>query len=129
MKVKFSRESVYVPDFNGNKELPSSEQITAKLSVMDMADYVDLAEALQVATNGATEISSDKLNMGQIKMLLTNAGAYLPKYVTEVTNLEDENGKVEVASMLKFPIYFSLAAELLLALVSVSTLSEADVKN
>lgn len=129
MKVKFSRDVVYVPEFNGNRELPPEEQMSVKLGVMDMLDYVDLAEALQVATNGATEISSDKLNMGQIKALVKSSGEYIPKYASDLKGLEDENGAVDVQALLKYPVYFPLAAEILLELVSVSTLSEADVKN
>lgn len=127
MKVQFSRDKVFVPDFNGNKSLPEEQRITVKIGVMEMADFVDIAEALQVVGNG--EISSDKLDPEQLKAMVKSAGQYLPKYASDLKNLEDDNGPVDVTGLLKFPIYFGLAAEILLAIVEASSLSEADVKN
>ena len=133
MKVKFSRSVDYIPEWNGNRELPDSDQVKTKLRPLEMHDLIKLMDNLQSAAVGvpdpASQVASDlPKNMGQIKSLVETCGDLIPKYC-DITGLEDGSGPVTSTDLTRFTWYLALAAELLSELGSISMPNEAEEKN
>lgn len=129
MKFSFSKDVDYVPTFNGNRDLKPDEQIRVKFKIMELGDFLTLADALSEANNGKKDIDSDAMTVDQIRPLLRDAGHLLPKYVT-IFNLVDDDGNAigpeKVASLATF---IPFAAELLVQLTQVSMPKGQDEKN
>src|SRR5260221_13932688 len=80
MKVEFSREVVFIPDFNKNKELPDDQQLKVKLKVMSLLDVLDLTDVLKNAGFDKGEVKD--LTHDQMKMVVLEGGKYIPKYAS-----------------------------------------------
>jgi hypothetical protein len=127
MKVTFSLKSVYTPKWNGNKELPKKQRITADLQALESLDLLTLADALERA-GFAKEDGEVELAAEQAKALLDAVGELLPKYAV-LNNLEGDEGPLGVEEVVKYPLFQDLALELLMALAGISQPTEDDVKN
>lgn len=130
MKANFCRSVKYVPAWNKNNELPEAEQMHVMLKPLNMGDLLDLMDAIQViqGIDPQDTNSLKKVNAEAFRKMMDSAGHLLPKYA-EVHNLEDESGPVDTATLMSFPYYLELAAEILTQLASVSMPSEDDEKN
>lgn len=122
MKIEFSREVTYIPEFNGNKELPEGEQLSVKIKVMTLSDLLDLMDVLK--SSGFQKGDVKDLNPGQMKAIVTQAGKYIPKYCT----LDHAEG-FSVEDLAQFAVFMPLATELLFTLLNVSSPNAADAKN
>jgi hypothetical protein len=122
MKIEFSRSREYVPEFNGNKELPEEEQLKATISVMRLSDLLDLGDTFKEADFEEGDMKN--MTLDQMKVLVKGAGQYVPKYV----KLSGNDG-FALDDVVQFPQFLSLAAELLFTLLSYSQPTTADVKN
>lgn len=129
MKFKFSKDVDYIPTFNGNRDLPEAEQFRTKLKIMEMGEFLALADALQSANGGKKDVDSDKLTIDQIKPLLEDAGHLLPKYVTIFNLLDDDNNAIGPGDIAATSVFIPLAAELLVQLTQVSMPKGQDEKN
>lgn len=127
MKVTFSLKSVYIPKWNGNKELPKKQRLTVDMQALESLDLLTLADALERAgfskDDGEVDIAAD-----QAKALLEAVGDLLPKY-TVFNGLEGDDGPLGVEEVVKFPLFQDLALEVLMALAGISSPTEDDVKN
>lgn len=122
MKIEFSREVNYVPEFNGNKELSESEQLVVHIKVMKLADLLDLMDVLKQAKFEKGDVKD--LTPGQMKAIVTQAGKYIPLYCT----LEHAEG-FAVEDLAQFAVFMPLATEVLFTLLNVSSPNVADAKN
>jgi hypothetical protein len=122
MKAGFSLTKRFVPSFNGNKDLPTEQQLIAVLAMPEVQDVFAILERLSAAGFKAGEASS--VSMSQATQIAKEAGQFIPKYV-KLDNAED----FSVGDVIKYPPYFPLATELLFALVDFAQPNEADVKN
>ncbi len=125
MKIAFSREVKYIPDWNGNKSLPENEQCTAILIPLQMSDLVGLVEVIQEFEGGED---------GEVKVPMEKAVGVLGKInhlkdnIT-INNLEDESGPVTSDDIVKFPRFMGLTMELYNQLAAISMPNEDDEKN
>lgn len=122
MKSNFSREQVYVPEFDKNKELPDDQQLKVKVGVMKMLDLLDLTDVLKSA--GFEKGDVKDLSVDQMKTIVREAGKYVPKYCTLV-NAED----FSVDDTISYSQFLPLASELLFTLLNSSSPNAVDVKN
>lgn len=122
MKIQFSRERDFTPDFNANKELPEDEQLRAKIKVMVLTDILDLGDAFKQADFENGDMKD--MSLEQMKMLVKSAGKYVPKYVT-ITG----NDGFSIEDIVTYPQFLALATELLFTLLTYSQPSSADIKN
>lgn len=122
MKIEFSREVKYVPDFNGNKELPEGDQLVVNISIMSLVDLLDLMDVLKQAKFEKGDVKD--LTPGQMKTIVTQAGKYIPKYC----KLEHNDG-FSVDDLAQFAIFMPLATEVLFTLLNVSSPNVTDAKN
>jgi hypothetical protein len=130
MKVAFSREVVYVPEWNGNRDLPPNEQFSCTLTPLEMNDLFVVVDALsEVGAKAGTEDNLGALeNIAGIKTLVQNVGHILPKYV-KVEGIEDDTGPITIDEILKYPVYMNLMGELIAQLSNISMPNEEEVGN
>lgn len=124
MKIKFSREVPYTPEWNGNRELPEGEQVRTTIKPMTVEDLLIVMEAMG-RRPGQEAGSAVQVDVGK---LISEAGAMLPKYV-DITGLDDDSGPVTTKDLLTFGAFIPLASELLMECVRVSMPSETAEKN
>lgn len=122
MKSGFSLTKRYVPNWKGNDKLDAAQQLVAVLSMPNVNDLFSILDRLSAA--GFTSGSDSKLSMEQATKIAKEAGQYVPVYV-KLENAED----FSVSDVITFPPYFTLATELLFALVQFAQPSEDDQKN
>jgi hypothetical protein len=118
MKVKFSREITYFPEWNGNRTLPAEDQIKAIIKPMKVGDLLTVMDAM--GTKPGEEVDRNSMDLTR---LFTETAHILPKYVT-VAGLEDEQGPVTIEDMLNFGHYVPLATELLMECARASMPSD-----
>lgn len=126
MKFSFSKDVEYVPEWQGNSELPKKEQFSCKLTTLNMASLMLIADAFSEAgvTGENTTVEPNKM-----KPILDQIGPLLPKHV-EVNGLFDDKGaKITIEEIVEYPVFLGLAIELLMKLSEISSPSDADVKN
>lgn len=132
MKVQFSREVMYYPEWNGNLDLPENERVLVKLHPLKMGDLVSLMDVLQEASIGTVDPQSltalDGRDVGELKQLVEACGDLIPKYAV-VENLEDDTGPVNQDTLVNFPYFMELSAEILAKLAEVSMPTEVEEKN
>lgn len=128
MKVSFSKEQKFIPEWKGNQDLPPEEQISCVLGILDMAALMDLLDAF--SESGLQEtVDTDKIEGGKIKAILQQFGDLLPKHVTELKGLFNESGEaITIENIVTYPIFLNLALELLMKLSMISSPSEDDAK-
>ncbi len=119
MKVKFSREVPYIPEWNGNRDLPETDQVKATIKPMKVEDLILVMDAMGRKPGEAAD-TTNHMDMGR---LIKEAGSIIPRYVT-FTGLEDESGPVSMEDMMSFGAYMPLMAELLMECAKVSMPSE-----
>lgn len=124
MKVNFTTTAEFVPEFNGNRELPEAEQIKMKLTSLEMGENLHLVATLQAAT-GKTQVEKGDLDVDRQLALIKACGTYIPGHVSEITG----NENFTVADIVKWMPFAPLAAEILFQLVEISSPNEVDVKN
>ena len=140
MRIGFSRESTYVPEWNDNRKLPEPEQIKARIKPMKVSDLLLVMEAMGRRPgepepgvrlddpNRPSAPPEAELQRIDVNALLREAGHILPKYVT-IENLNDETGPVTVQDLLEYGAFLTLAAELIMECARRSMPSEAAEKN
>lgn len=124
MKVKFTRSATYVPEWNGNKELPEKEQISVDIRPMEFGDLLEFFDAIggaQAAMEGSTQLDTSAI--------LKIAPSVLSKYVDKVENLEDGDGPVQLHDLMKYPVFMGLASEIIMEIAKISTPQEEAEKN
>jgi hypothetical protein len=132
MKVEFSRAVPYIPEWNGNRDLPKSEQFSTILKPLEMEDLMQVVDAISKARSKLGDLSDIQGAMTEdtstIKSMVSEVGHLIPKYV-EVNDLQDQTGEVTVQDIVKFPFYFGLSGELVAQLSEISMPNEEEVKN
>ncbi len=128
MKIKFSLKRDFVPEFNGNRELPEADQIKCVLTTLDNFDLLELGDAFTRAGMTDGELDTSKITTEQARVLLDATVTIIPKY-TEMTGLEGDDGPLTVEQVVRFPDFQVLATELLVELAKISAPTEADRKN
>ena len=122
MHIKFSKEVTYLPEFEGDRDLPPEDQITAKLQPMELGELLDLREAFTNA--GFEQGSVEQMTSKQMRAVLSQAGFFIPKYA----KLEG-NANFTLDDIVRYAPFFGLAIELLFQLLSISSPNQDDEKN
>lgn len=126
MKVKFSREVKYIPEWNGNRELSEDEQFTATLIPLQMGDLVSLIDVINEFSSAepgeekSVELEKAVSILSRIEHLQNNI---------RLENLEDESGPVTPEDIVKFPRFMGLTMEIFNELAAISMPNEEDEKN
>lgn len=115
MKFKFSRTKDYVPEWNGNRELPEEDQVKAVIRPMEIGDLLAMMDA--IGASAANELEA-KTQEDYFKIIKEFADI-IPKYVT-ITGLSDEDGEVSTSDLTRFAAYMPLATELAMYAVNIS---------
>jgi hypothetical protein len=124
MKAKFSKRIKYIPEFDGNLQLPADEQVVSFLQPLKVNDLLSLMDNLQ-----SVNMDNPEDNTKEIKDLIDSCGDLLPKYC-EITNLTDADGEVLTAKdITEYPYFLGLSAEILSQMAAVSMPSEEEVGN
>jgi hypothetical protein len=129
MKFKFTPTSVFSPEWNGNRDLPESEQITMTLSVLNMGDLLNLMDTIESHKDGNDSVDSDSLDVSTVKEIVSMANELLPKYVTDFKGLESDDGPIGLDTLCKYPQFMNLVVEITFELINKSTPDEEDSKN
>lgn len=120
MKAKFSKRIKYIPEFDGNRQLPEGEQAVCWIKPLNMNDLLNLMDALQTA-NVEEETG--------MKELIGQFGELVPKYV-ELQNMTDEDGDaIDSNTIISYPFFLGLAGEILGEMAQVSMPDEEEIKN
>lgn len=129
MQLNFSKITMFTPEWNGNKELPTADQVKVKITVCEMGKLLQAVDAFKEAGAGETMIDTESLDQDSIKGLVEATADLLPAHI-EIQNLKDEGGnELTGDDVVKYGALFALAAEILAELIRVSTPSEEDEKN
>ncbi len=129
MKVNFSKSQSYVPEWNGNRDLPETEQVKCSLSILDMNALMNLLDSF-TAVGLTGEVDTDKVDSNKIKPVLAEFGNLLPSHVTHFEGLFNASGEaITIEDLVTYPIFLNLALELLMKLSEISSPSEDDTKN
>lgn len=123
MKVNFTPEIPFTPEFNGNKDLVAPDQIVVKLKPMTLLDLLDLTDTLRSA--GMEKVDMKDLSTDQMKTLISQGGKYIPKYCTFIAG----NDGFDMEQVCAYVAFAALATELLFALINNSAPTKADEKN
>ena len=114
MKLTLKRNATYVPEWNGNRDLPVADQIKVEFDYLTTADK----EGMLVGSGQ---------NVGSIAKQV-----WLSK-VNKITNLEIEiDGKIVEATpenILNMPDTFELFTEVSTHLFEASSLTKEEIKN
>lgn len=122
MKVAFSKEVTFVPEFQDNKKLPAEEQLSFKLKPMTTLDLLDITDVLKTAGFQVGEHTD--LTTEQMRSIVKEAGKYIPNYAT----MAGADG-FTIAEVIAYPAFLALASEILFQLVNISSPNASDVKN
>lgn len=128
MKIKFSLSREFVPEWEGNRELPKKDRITAVIKTLGNADLMELADAMERAGMKEGEVDTTDVPVSTTKILLEEVGRLLPKYVV-LSGLEGEDGEISIDTVVGYPTFNSLSMELLMELANMSSPDEDDRKN
>jgi hypothetical protein len=122
MKVNgFTKVQVYVPEWNGNRNLIEAEQLRAELTVLTLQELIDVQDTLaQVQVQEGEKVSAEKLK--------TLIRLNVPVFFKHVRFTGGNEG-FEVSDVAEYAHFFELAMELLKRLSVISQPSEQDVKN
>lgn len=123
MKVRFSREKKYTPEWNGNRDLPEAEQVKALVKPARMGDLLDIVDAF--SSVGETKIDTETTDPKVMRQIVEACAEILPKYVT-ITGLEGEDGPVDLVEALQYLTFTPLMVELLGHLTEISTPDSKD---
>lgn len=122
MKVAFSKELPFTPEFQDNKKLPVEQQLSFLVKPMTTLDLIDLTDVLK--TVGFTQGEVKDLTTEQMKTIVKEAGKYVPKYST----MSGAEG-FSMDEVIAYPAFLALASEVLFQLLNVSSPNKDDVKN
>ncbi len=128
MKIKFSLKRDFVPEFNGNRDLPEVDKIKCILTTLDNFDLLELGDAFSRSGMQDGELDTSKISAEQARILLDATVSIIPKY-TELTGLDGDDGPLTVEQIVRYPDFQELATELLVELARVSAPTEADTGN
>lgn len=128
MKIAFSLKRPFVPEFNGNRDLPEADQIKCVLTTLDNFDLLELGDAFNRAGMTDGEIDTSQITTEQARILLDATVTIIPKY-TELTGLEGDDGPLTIEQIVRFPDFQLLATELLVELARISAPTDADRGN
>lgn len=130
MKVKFSANVPYTPEWNGNRQLPEKEQIKSILKPMEFDDLMSFFDAIggsKVAVELKEQISSGNVDVVKERVdftkVIQQVGSLVPKYAT-IENLEGDDGPLTVEAIARYPRFMELIIELLSKLSEISSPSE-----
>lgn len=128
MKVQFSKSKKFTPEWNDNKKLPKDEQITVTLRPMRFDDLMNIMDAMggaKIAQQAQEGVSAEEIaTKVDATAFLRENGAVIGKYVSELVNLDGEDGPVSIEEVCIYPAFMSLAMELTMELVAISMPSE-----
>ena len=128
MKVDFSTELLYTPEWNGNRELEEHERIFATLKPLTLSEMIDLMDVLSYVSNvqGTTNISTaDTKKIGE---LLVSLAPIFEKNV-HLQGLEGQKGSLTSTDILQYQYFMDLTTEIMNKLVELSMPSVASEKN
>lgn len=124
MKAKFSKRIKYIPEFDGNRQLPEAEQIVSYLMPLKVNDLLSLMDNLQ-----SVKLENPSSETKELKDLIDNCGELLPRYC-ELTNLTDADGEALTAKdITEYPYFLGLSGELLSQMAAVSMPDDEEVGN
>lgn len=127
MKVKFTVSQRFEPEWEGNRELPEDERISMTLCPLDLASLVELSDAFRAA--GASE-NNTEVSQTDMMPVLNQFKHVLPQCVTDFKGLSNQDGTaIGVEQIIKYAHFTSLAVEILMKIVEISSPSDSDVKN
>jgi len=119
MKIKFHKGATeFIPEWNGNKALPVSEQVKVILNPIQMGDLLDIVDAISQQNAGTTNL----------RPIMTVAQSVLPKYA-QIVNLEDDDGPVDIEKVLTFPAFLTLVPEIVNQMANMASVSGDEEKN
>ena len=122
MKVAWSKEVEYTPDWNANKALPEAEQIKVKMTIFTLGELLAIREELKgVGFEGG---DTARLTGTQIEGIAKIGGKYLPAHITLIG---DANFTVQDA--VTYSQFFGFVVEILFHLIASSAPKADDVKN
>lgn len=134
MKLALSRAKEFVPDWNGNLQLPADQQLKYLLTPVDNGDFYDLQDCigrlgLKATTDG--KVDSTNLDVKAQREFLTGAGTYLTRYVKSTgAPLLDQNDKeITIEDIGKYAALIGLANEILMEIIKNGVPQAADSKN
>lgn len=124
MKVDWSKEVHFIPEWNENTTLPDNAQLKATFKLLDNGELQQVREEIKDA--GFKEDENGKITVGeaQTPFIINSIKKYLPGHVTLTGN---DNFKVE--DVVAYPQFIPLAMELFFKLVNDSAPKANDVKN
>lgn len=117
MKVKFSADSVIIPEWQNNRKQPEAEQVKVRLKSLNTQNLMIVLDAIQ----------GEEGKSNRATQLLALTGV-LREHAT-IENLEDDDGPVDVLRALNVPFYMGLCGEIVTGLANASMPNETDEKN
>jgi hypothetical protein len=132
MKLKFSKNVLFIPAWEGNLELHPSEQISMRLKPVEFEDLMLIMDAM--GGSKVMEAYKEDGVDGAQKMLdatalLKAVKGIIPKYTSELTNLNGEEGPLTINDIVVYPNFMGLAIEIIMKLTNISMSSEETEKN
>jgi hypothetical protein len=128
MKVNFTPESEYVPEWNGNRDLPDDEQIKMNLSVLSMGHILNLMDIMEQAGHSG-QTDDQALDVATTKKLVEMAQEILPQYVKDFRGLEVDSGPIALEAISDYPQFMALIVEITFELINRSSPNEDDKGN
>lgn len=121
MKYKFSRSTVYIPEWNNNREEPEGSQLVATIQPLELGDLLKMMDAFggMDQARQAAATGDGAVNNQAMATILKDFGDVLPRYIT-LDGLEDNDGPVGMSDLTKYGAYMGLATELMMQAVTVS---------
>jgi hypothetical protein len=132
MRLSFSRTKIFVPEFNGNADLPEDKQLKFKIKPMDLGDFTDAFERVAGLIGPDGKVDTAKVSGEKQKEFLLLGAAFLPKYVESVGApllASDSEEPLTVPEIVTLPPLMALTVELVWATILQSSPTDGDIKN
>lgn len=126
MKVKFSKNVEYIPEWNGNRDLPVGDQIKTVISPMEIGELITLMDALGMSGEDGERIA---INMKNYDAAVKELRSVIPSYI-KLSNFFTEDGEeIGIELITTYGRFMGLSIELLMQCVQISIPSDVTEKN
>lgn len=130
MKVKFSKERKYIPEWNGNLNLPEADQVYVIIKPIKLGDLITVMDAIARVGIKAGELNASALEANATKMItaLNDAAPIITKHCT-LFGLSGDDGEITIQQTAENMQFFPLFSEIMAKAIEFSQPDAVTEKN
>lgn len=128
MKVKFSKEQKFVPEWNGNRQLPENEQMFVTIQALTLGDLILLMDGVSRAGITGAQLKSGEVTSTPMIGALKEINPVIVKYC-KISGLDGDDGPITIEQVCDSVHFIPLYTEIMTAVVTLSQPDETETKN